>query len=74
VSLGLVDDVLQESVLLSESVKSSISITLGADETAKAESCELAGNSTSLLVNVSNVDLDSSVILGGDQAVGGGAK
>lgn len=63
---------LQETSLLGELVKAVVRGTLVTDEPAEGEGGELASVET-LLVNVANVNLDGSVVLGGDQAVGGRA-
>lgn len=64
--------ILQDASLGGDAVNGIISAALAADETAESNRGEL----TSVLtvgINVGNVDLDGSVVLGRDQAVGGGA-
>ena len=64
--------VLDQAGLLSKAVNRVVGASLLAQEAADGEGGGLSGVD-SLLVNVGEVDLHGSVILGGDQAVGGRA-
>jgi hypothetical protein len=62
-------DVLQETVTLSKTVKGVVSLTHGANESAESVVDGLSGV-TSVLVDLSDGDLDGSVVLSLDDAVG----
>jgi hypothetical protein len=64
--------VLQEAGLGGETVDGIVSATLAADETAEGKGSKLT-SVVAIGIDVTNVDLDGSVVLGSDQAVGGGA-
>lgn len=65
--------VLDKSVPLSEAVHGVVGLSHGADEAAEGVDMVLAGDSTAVLVNLGDVDLDGTVVLGLDDAVGGAA-
>lgn len=65
-------DVLDVTVTLSEAVDAVVRLSHGADETAKGVGLVLAGVA-SVLVNLCDGDLDGTVVLGSDDAVGGAA-
>lgn len=65
-------DVLDVTVTLSEAVDAVVRLAHGADETAKGVGLVLAGVA-SVLINLCDGDLDGTVILGSDDAVGGAA-
>lgn len=65
---GVRPDVLQQTVLLSQSVQRVVSLTSGSDVTRQSVGGNLGGSS-SLSVNVGNVDLDRGVVLGLDDSV-----
>ena len=62
-------DVLEETILLCESVYAVVRLAHGADETAKGVGRVLAGVSA-VLVDLCDGDLDRSVVLGLDDTVG----
>lgn len=66
---GVRPDVLQQTVLLSQSVQRVISFTSGSDVTAQGVGGVGTGNGSSLLVDVGNVDLNRGVVLGLDDSV-----
>lgn len=66
-------DVLEETVTLSQTVHGIVALTHGTDETAEGIDVVLAGNGTTVLVDLGNRDLDRAVILGVDDAVGSAA-
>lgn len=53
--------------------QSHVSFTLEANVSSQAERCGIPSGNTSDGVDIGNIDLDSSVFLGGDQSVGPGA-
>jgi hypothetical protein len=63
---------LQESISLSQPVERIVALAHGTNEAAKSKGVVLASVSA-VLVDFSNADLDRSVVLGLDDAVGGGA-
>lgn len=65
--------VLDKSVPLSEAVHGVVGLAHGADEAAEGVDVVLAGDGTAVLVNLGDVDLDGTVVLGLDDAVGGAA-
>lgn len=64
---------LDETGLLGKAVNRVVRASLVTEETADGEGGDLTVVD-SLLINVGEVDLNGSVILGGDQAVGSRAK
>lgn len=70
---GIRPDVLEETVLLSQAVQGVVSLTLGTDETGKGVGEVVTGDDVSLVVQLSDVDLDSTVVLRLDQTVSGRA-
>lgn len=58
---GVRPDVLQQTVLLSQSVQRVVSLTSGSDVTAQGVGSNLRGSST-LFVKVGDVDLDRGVV------------
>ena len=58
-------------LLLPKPVNGAVTVTLSTDEAAESESGELAGVNA-ISIKVPDVDLDSGVILGGDEPVCGG--
>lgn len=66
-------DALNEAITLSETVEGIVALTHGTDETAEGVDVVLALNSATVLVNLGDGDLDRSVVLGLDDAVGGAA-
>jgi len=72
VELGELGEVLDESLLGGEAVEGGIRTSLSADESGEGERGVVSGEET-VLVDVSNVQLNGSMILGDDKVVGGGA-
>lgn len=70
---GVRPDVLEQTVSLGQSVQRVVSLTTGSNVTGKSVGGEGVWNSTALLVNVDNVELDGSVVLSLDDSVGGRA-
>lgn len=68
-SLGA-PDVLDKTVTLSQAVHGVVGLAHGADETAEGVDVVLAGDGTTVLVDLGDGDLDRAVILGLDDAVG----
>ncbi|KAI6769520.1 hypothetical protein HG530_004149 [Fusarium avenaceum] len=66
-------DALDEAVALGQSVEGVVALAHGSDETAEGVDVVLALDSTAVLVNLGDGDLDRAVILGLDDAVGGAA-
>lgn len=66
-------DVLEETVLLSQTVQRVVSLTLGTDETGKGVGVVVTRDDVALLVQLSNVDLNSGMVLRLDQTVSGRA-
>ena len=58
--------------MLSDTVKGIVRFSFLTDETTESISGETVGGTT-LSINISNVDLNGSVILGSDETVGGRA-
>lgn len=67
------DDVLEEAGIGGEGVQESIGLTLDANASAEGELGVLTSVASGDGVNLSDGDLDRGMILGGDQAVSGGA-
>jgi hypothetical protein len=65
-------DVLEVTVTLSEAVDAVVRLAHGADEAAESVGLGLAGESA-VLVDLCDGDLDGTVVLGLDDAVGGAA-
>lgn len=63
-------DVLQQTVLLGQSVDGVVTLTSGSDVTRQGVAGVGTSNGSALVVNVGNVDLDRSVVLGLDDSVG----
>lgn len=70
---GVREDVLEDTVSLSKSVQGVVSLTAGADVARKDVSGVVTSNGTAILVNVGNVDLNGSMVLGLDDTVSGRA-
>lgn len=70
---GVRPDVLQQTVLLSQSVQGVVSLTSTSDVTAQSVGGGGTSNGSALLIDVGDVDLDRSVVLGLDNSVGGRA-
>lgn len=66
-------DVLDKAVALGQAVQGIVGLTHGADEAAEGVDVVLAGDSTAGLVHLGDGDLNRSVVLGLDDAVGGRA-
>ena len=71
-SLGA-PDALEEAISLGQSVQGVIALTHRSDETAEGVDVVLALDSTAVLVNLGDGDLDGTVVLGLDDAVGSAA-
>ena len=65
-------DVLQESIPLSQSVEAVVTLGSRSDEAAESICLDLSGGSTTL-IDLGDWDLDTGVVLGFDDAVGGTA-
>ncbi|KAH3662289.1 hypothetical protein OGAPHI_005539 [Ogataea philodendri] len=70
---GVRPDVLEQTILLSKSVQGVISLTSSSDVSTQSVGGVRAWDSSSFLVNIGNVDLDRSVVLGFDDSVSGRA-
>lgn len=70
-SLGT-PDALEETIPLCQSVHGIVALGHGADESRQGVDVVLAGDLTAVLVDLGNGDLDGSVVLGLNNAVGGG--
>jgi hypothetical protein len=68
-----VPDGLEESVALSQPVHSIVALAHGADKAAEGVDVVLALDGTAVLVDLGDGELDGSVVLGLDDAVGGAA-
>lgn len=68
---GVRPDVLQQTILLSQSVQRVVSFTSGSDITGQSVGGVGTLNSSTVFVNVSNVDLNRSMVLSLDDSVGG---
>lgn len=66
-------DALDEAVTLGQSVQSIVGLAHGTDETAESVDVVLARDGAARLVNLGDGDLDGSVVLSLDDAVGGRA-
>lgn len=64
------EDVLQQTVGLSQSVERVIGLTSGSNVTREDVSLVVTRDSTAILINVGNVDLDRGVVLSLDESVG----
>lgn len=71
-SLGA-PDALEEAITLRQSVEGVVALAHRSDEAAEGVDLVLALNSTAVLVNLGDGDLDRAVVLGLDDAVGGTA-
>lgn len=69
---GSAPDVLEVAVTLSEAVDAVVRLAHGADEAAESVGLGLAGESA-VLIDLCDGDLDGTVVLGLDDAVGGAA-
>lgn len=67
---GVRPHVLQQTVLLGQSVQRVITLTSGSDVAGQGVGGVGASDSSALLVNVGDVDLDGGVVLGLDDSVG----
>jgi hypothetical protein len=67
--LASAPDVLQQTITLCQTVEGIVALAHGADETRESVDLVLAGVSA-VLIDLSNGDLDGSVVLGLDDAVG----
>lgn len=63
-------DALEEAVTLGQAVEGVVALAHGTDETAEGVDVVLAGDGTAVLVDLGDGDLDGSVVLGLDDAVG----
>lgn len=70
---GVVPDVLQQTVLLGQSVQGVVSLTSTSNVAAQGVGGVGTGNGSALGVNVRDVDLDRCVVLGLDDSVSGRA-
>lgn len=59
----------QQSVLCCQSIYRVITLTPGSHESTNGVRCLLSRDDVSILVNMSDVDLDGSVVLGSDETV-----
>lgn len=66
-------DALNETISLGQSVQGVIGLAHGTDKAAEGIDVVLAGDSTAVLVDLGNGDLDRAVVLGLDDAVGSAA-
>lgn len=66
-------NILQQTILLCQPVDGIIALAHRTNKTAKRIYVVLAGNSTSVLVNLGDRNLDRPVVFGLDDAVGGAA-
>lgn len=66
-------DALEEAVLLCEPVEAVVALAHGADETGQRVDLVVA-SVAAVLVNLANADLDGGVVLGLDDASGGGLE
>lgn len=71
-SLGA-PDVLQQTVTLGEAVHGVVRLAHSTDESAQSVDVVLSGDEAAALVNLGDGDLDGTVVLGLDDAVGGRA-
>ncbi len=70
--LGVAPDVLEEAVLRGQTVQRIVRLAHGADETRQGVRLEGVGDAAGL-VNVGDVNLDGSVVLGSDESTSGRA-
>lgn len=70
---GVRPDVLQQAVVLGQSVQRVVSLTSASDVTAQSVGGVGTSNGSSFLIDVGNVDLDRSMVLGLDDSVSGRA-
>lgn len=68
---GVRPDVLQQTVVLSQTVQGVVTLTSGSDVAGQSVSDVFTWDGTALFVNLSNVDLNRGVVLGLDNSVGG---
>ena len=66
---GVRPDVLQQTVVLSQSVQRVVRFTSSSDVTGQSVSDVFTWDSSTFFINLSDVDLNGSVILGLDNAV-----
>lgn len=66
-------DALDDAIALHKSVEGVVALAHGTDETAEGVDVVLALDLAAVLVNLGDRDLDGSVVLGLDDAVGGAA-
>ena len=64
-------DVLQQTIILSQSVQRIVRFTSGSDVTGQSVSDVLTWDSSTFFVNLGDVDLNGSMVLGLDDAVSG---
>lgn len=67
---GVRPDVLQQTSLLGQSVHGVVSLTSGSDVAGQGEGGVVTWDGSALSIDVSDVDLDGSVVLGLDDSVG----
>lgn len=70
---GVVPDVLQQTVLLCQSVQGVVSLTSTSDVAAQGVGGVRTGNGSTLRINVRDVDLNRGMVLGLDDSVSGRA-
>jgi hypothetical protein len=70
---GSAPDTLEEAILLCEPVEAVVALAHGADEAAEGVDLVVAGVAA-VLVNLADAELDGSVVLGLDDASGGGLE
>jgi hypothetical protein len=66
-------DVLEQTIALSQAVQGVVALAHRADEAAEGVDMVLAGDGAAVLVNLGDRNLDGTVVLGLDDAVGGAA-
>lgn len=67
---GVRPDVLQQTIVLSQTVQGVVALTSGSDVTGQSVSDVLTWDGTAFLIDLGNVDLDRGVVLGLDNSVG----